>query len=121
MTSPLAHLSRLADSLGVQWPHCTLCLHWHPLEHCTGKAHHRTVWQLKQDLIQRGLGYDEGRQWFWEVISARGGLQLRFNHLDATVEIWKPTSETPQLGRFVQLPSQLWGPQQLWGSGRPSH
>ena len=107
MGPPQEQLLRLAQERGIRYVTCTLCDSWHGMEHSTGPKHHEEVCRLKTELVRRGLGYKEGRNWFWQVVRVSQQISLRYNHLDGTIELWKPTPATRNLDRAVQLPDPI--------------
>ena len=84
---------RFAAERGIRYVACTLCDSGHGIEHSTGPRHHGEVWRLRNELVSRGLGYEEGRNWFWQVVRVPGQISLRYNHLDGTIEMWRPRPE----------------------------
>ena len=105
MRPPQEQLLRFAAERGIRYVACTLCDSGHGIEHSTGPRHHGEVWRLRNELVSRGLGYEEGRNWFWQVVRVPGQISLRYNHLDGTIEMWWSTPETRNLDRVVQLQS----------------
>ena len=96
MWKPLEELQQIAKTVGVSNLMCTLCEKSHGLEHSTGPKHYDRVWRLKHELVQRGCGYEEGRDRFWQPFVGHQAV-LRYNHLDGAIEIWTPTAETASL------------------------
>lgn len=79
------------------WAHCNLCANQHMMEHCGSEKHFKSVWRKVEDYA--ALDFVVVRDQFWQTWQLLGG-GIRFNHLDATVEVFgsgpRPNSSSCQ-------------------------
>jgi len=106
MAHPLSIFLRAIAAKGIRYLTCTLCSNGHAFEHCSGPKHYGHIWMVKGELVNRGVGYVEGRDYFWQVVTVGRGLAMRFNHLDGAIEGWRPT-DGMRLGPLAQRPDQF--------------
>ena len=81
---------RAIAARGISYLTCTLCSSGHGFEHCTGPKHYGHIWEVKGELVNRGVGYVEGRDYFWQVVMVGRELAMRFNHLNGTLRAGCP-------------------------------
>ena len=66
---------------------CDRCKNWHhlSLDTCLGPAHLDRIWEQREQLQRRGVGYAQGRKEFWQWVQLRVGAELGLNHLDGAI------------------------------------
>ena len=106
MAHPLSCFLEAIAATDIQYLTCTLCKNNHAFAHCSGPKHYKHIWMVKNELVNRGVGYVEGRDYFWQVVKVGRELAMRFNHLDGAIEGWRPT-DGMRLGPLAQRPDQF--------------
>ena len=119
MAHPLSFFLEAIAAKGIQYLTCTLCSTDHAFAHCPGPKHYNHIWMVKSDLVNRGVGYVERRDYFWQVVTVGRGLAMRFNHLDGAIEGWRPT-DGMRLGPLAQRPDQFPTRAPIWQVASPT-
>ena len=116
MAHPVSVFQQALAAKGISYLTCTLCSNDHAFEHCSGPRHYGHIWKVKGELVIRGVGYVEGRDYFWQVVMVGRELAMRFNHLDGAIEGWRsrgmllgPLAQLPEF-HLAPAPAQMQGP-----------
>ena len=64
---------------------CKTNVHHLSLDTCLGPAHLDRIWEQREQLQRRGVGYAQGRKEFWQWVQLRVGAELGLNHLDGAI------------------------------------
>ena len=87
MKGPVDMFLQAIQHHGVKNVFCERCINWHRLcsDTCTGPAHFDRIWEQREKLRIRGVGYRQGREEFWQWVQLRVGAELGLNHLDGAI------------------------------------
>ena len=108
MAGPVDMFLRALQHHDVKDVFCDRCTKWHHLSShtCGGKAHLDRIWEQREQLRSRGVGYAQGRAEFWQWVQLRGGAELGLNHLDGAIAARMSSARSSSCGlrQYTAIP-----------------
>ena len=108
MAGPVNMFLRALQHHDVKDVFCDRCTKWHHLSShtCGGKAHLDRIWEQREQLRSRGVGYAQGRAEFWQWVQLRGGAELGLNHLDGAIAARMSSARSSSCGlrQYTAIP-----------------